>query len=463
MPELSIYDSEGNPVAKTGARTNERVQDFFFDGVRLSIDTTGQGLEMVAFFRARDSQASRSEQYYALFQSDSVTDISRFGRMVTKRVEDELDKTLETSTDDTEMFRTLRSFGTDDATLPGDPNTQSDILELVEEGTGVTVGVRTGRNALTLMDKVLREQRRVKTAVADRPDSSSLTDYDLVVDVGQHQGLAPLGDTERRLEELRERRRQRLQPDYMQEDDGRDPVALASLGVAVIGVLLLLVYGACSLSGPLPVLGSLPLPGVDCGGAAGPADGGGQVTVKHTYTANITGASWDETSADTTTLRLQGELTNMTTVTNGTDETTVTNGTELAMARQNVTVRIVSQTGNWRNETNVTGDGSVTVAFSNVTREPVNATLIWENQNLTANASIDENGTLGNARPGTREIETDTETSPTGAETPTDTETSPTGAETPTDTETPNPATTGGTETPAAISAASARLRRSGG
>jgi hypothetical protein len=473
MAELTIYDSEGSPVAETGARTNERIQDFFFDGVRLSVDTTGQGLEMVAFFRARDSQASRSEQYYAVFQSDSAADISRFGGMVTRRVEGELDKSLETSTDDTEVFRALRSVGGEEVTPPGDPNTRNDLVELVKEGTDVTVGVRTGKQALALIEDVLREQRRVKTAVAERTDGSSLRDYDLVVDVGQYQGLALLGNTEQALEDLRERRRQRLQPDYVEDDDGRDTVALASLGVAVVGGLLLLLYAGCWFAGSLPVVGGL-LPGVDCGGAAGPADGA-QVTVENTYTANITGADWGNTSANTTTLELRGALTNATAVTNGTNATNVTNGTALAVPGQNVTVSIVSQTGNATDRTKtVTTNGTVTVTFENVTREPVSANLTWEDRNLTARASIDENGTLSNIRPANRTVTktfnvstsaTGTDTPTNGTATPTTGTGTPTSAPTttaePTPTPTPTPTTTAET-TQGSVSAVAMAPARSG-
>lgn len=466
MPELTIYDSEGSPIAETGARTNERIQDFFFDGVRLSVDTTGQGLEMVTFFRARDSQASRSEQYYAVFQSDDITDISRFGRMVSRRVEDELDKTFETSTDDTEMFRALRSAGADDATPPGAPNTRSDLVELVKEGTKVTVGVRTGEQARALIEEILREQRRIKAAVAERPDSSSLRDYDLVVDIGQYQGLALLGDTEQALEDLRERRRQRLQPDYVEDDEERDPVALAALGVAVVGGLLLLVYAGCWVMGSLPVVGGLPLPGADCGGAG--SAGGGQVTVEYTYSANVTGAEWGNTSVNTTTLELQGALTNATNRT----VTDVTNGTAPAAPSQNVTVRIVSQQGSWTNETTVPADENVTVTFENVAREPVSATLIWGN--LTATASIDANGNLSSVESANRTVTRtfNTSKSANGADTTgSETTTAPTsGTETSTSTSTTAGTTT--TATPTAttpettqgtVSAVAAGLPRSDG
>jgi hypothetical protein len=466
MAELTIYDSEGSPIAETGARTNERIQDFFFDGVRLSVDTTGQGLEMVTFFRARDSQASRSEQYYAVFQSDDITDISRFGRMVSRRVEDELDKTFETSTDDTEMFRALRSAGADDATPPGAPNTRSDLVELVKEGTKVTVGVRTGEQARALIEEILREQRRIKAAVAERPDSSSLRDYDLVVDIGQYQGLALLGDTEQALEDLRERRRQRLQPDYVEDDEERDPVALAALGVAVVGGLLLLVYAGCWVMGSLPVVGGLPLPGADCGGAG--SAGGGQVTVEYTYSANVTGAEWGNTSVNTTTLELQGALTNATNRT----VTDVTNGTAPAAPSQNVTVRIVSQQGSWTNETTVPADENVTVTFENVAREPVSATLIWGN--LTATASIDANGNLSSVESANRTVtrtfntsESANGTDTTGSETTTaptsGTETSTSTSTTAGTTTTATPTATTPETTQGTVSAVAAGLPRSDG
>lgn len=466
MAELTIYDSEGSPIAETGARTNERIQDFFFDGVRLSVDTTGQGLEMVTFFRARDSQASRSEQYYAVFQSDDITDISRFGRMVSRRVEDELDKTFETSTDDTEMFRALRSAGADDATPPGAPNTRSDLVELVKEGTKVTVGVRTGEQARALIEEILREQRRIKAAVAERPDSSSLRDYDLVVDIGQYQGLALLGDTEQALEDLRERRRQRLQPDYVEDDEERDPVALAALGVAVVGSLLLLVYAGCWVMGSLPVVGGLPLPGADCGGAG--SAGGGQVTVEYTYSANVTGAEWGNTSVNTTTLELQGALTNATNRT----VTDVTNGTAPAAPSQNVTVRIVSQQGSWTNETTVPADENVTVTFENVAREPVSATLIWGN--LTATASIDANGNLSSVESANRTVtrtfntsESANGTDTTGSETTTaptsGTETSTSTSTTAGTTTTATPTATTPETTQGTVSAVAAGLPRSDG
>lgn len=254
MPEITIYDSQGNPVSEGQRGTNERIRDFFFDGIRLSMDTSGDTVEIVCFFRARETEAGRSEQYYAVFNAPNIQEASRFGEVVESRVEDELGLLLDTSTDDSAIFEMLRSEES-----PSNPlswREVDDIISLIDTGTRATIGTSTYREAIGVLQEFVKERKRGRYAIAENADSSHLSHYDLVVEKGSYDGVGILEETRTKIEEKKRRRQQERQKS-IEQDTSHSRGKLLRAGAAVfvlvggIGVLAII----CS-NIPVPVLGS---------------------------------------------------------------------------------------------------------------------------------------------------------------------------------------------------------------
>ena len=72
MATLTVYDTKGNRYADgtTTGETDESIKDYFYGGVRFAIDVH-RGVELIVFFRAKESKNARSEQFYARFETQS--------------------------------------------------------------------------------------------------------------------------------------------------------------------------------------------------------------------------------------------------------------------------------------------------------------------------------------------------------------------------------------------------------
>ncbi|WP_066414606.1 MSCRAMM family protein [Halorubrum aethiopicum] len=205
MPSLRVYDTKGNEHSPTGGggRSNERVKDLFYDGVRLAIEA-GRERKFTMFFRARETRNARTEQFYAVYTTRDGS-MREFIDALRDRIETEWGYTIDDSADDMSVFRALDAGNT---SLPGSDQDRAILEELVGSRQGGTVGVRDAESALGLVNELMGTYNRA--AVADSPESNALSDFDLVVAPDGSSGIAPIGDTEERWESTKESIRSRL-------------------------------------------------------------------------------------------------------------------------------------------------------------------------------------------------------------------------------------------------------------
>jgi len=260
MGELTIYDSQGSPIETESGPSNDRIQDFFFDGVRFAIDRNRK--EIVIFFRARDNKTSRSEQYYALFQYSTRSEISNIVPAVEDRIENKYDKFLDTSNEDTKFFELLSSNGS--GINPGDASTIQDIKSQLSDYKRVTLGVGKYSEAFGLFSELWENEGCNKIAVSENANGQSVSSYDLVIEKGDYQGLELIGDTKEEIESLREQRRIDLTGSEPETDDSKFNRKLIFGSIlGGVGILLFLsigaIYGACLVfNTPAPGTGLFP-------------------------------------------------------------------------------------------------------------------------------------------------------------------------------------------------------------
>lgn len=208
MAELTIYDSQGQQIDDEAAPESERVKDFFFDGVRFAVDSVRR--EAVCFFRARDSTASRSEQYYAIYSYRNRNQLGDLPDRVESRVTDEYGMELDNSQDDTTIFEFIRN-GRQMGRPPGDFELRDDLQTVAQQGVSLRLGVPSYEEAYALFQDWHDTETARRFVIADNAQSSNLDEYDVAVEPGAYSGLEPLGATASELDALRERRRQRRQ------------------------------------------------------------------------------------------------------------------------------------------------------------------------------------------------------------------------------------------------------------
>ena len=410
MRDLTVYDSQGAPIdAEAHGQVNERIKDFFFGGVRLALETVGNGYKLTAFFRARDSSASRSEQYYGVLETDDEQEISNFSGIIEDHLQTEYGKELVTTKEDTTVFEEL-SGGTL-LSAPGDQSTRNDIAELVNEGEQALVGVGSYEDATTLLQSFLGDLSNPRIAIAENAQSSTLSEYGLVIEKGSYTGLELLGDTDDRIEDMKERkRRQREQmlgggpgmdPYGQQQQTGPFGLSTRALaGVLVGGVVALLLIaslGSCVFLGiSVPGIGGL----LECGGGGG-GDGGPAGPAVSIENATLLTNSAQPTLHVEGTLSVDGSPINGSTL--NTSQAPLTyvvandSGTEIAA---DTVETLVTDNGTFVLEPNMT-----------VNETSYNVTVKWRGANATATAewqssSSDTGGTQTDD--GTTEPENDT-------------------------------------------------------
>ncbi|MFC6752250.1 MSCRAMM family protein [Halorubrum tibetense] len=199
MPSLRVYDTKGNEHSPNGGggRTNDTVKDLFYDGVRLAIET-GRERKFTTFFRARETRNARTEQFYAVYTARDAT-IREFMDALRDRIESEWGYTIDDSADDMSVFRALDAGRT---SVPGDERDRSIVEELIGSRQTATVGVRDAEHALGLVSEFMGKYDRA--AIADSPESSALSGFDLVIAPDGTRGIAPIGDTESRWESTKQ-------------------------------------------------------------------------------------------------------------------------------------------------------------------------------------------------------------------------------------------------------------------
>lgn len=191
MTELQIYDSQGTRFDSEQPTVSSRIEEFFFAGVRLYVDI-GREVEVVAFFRARESKASRAEQYYAVYQTESQYQLfEQFTTALREKMEDEHGMMLDTSSDDVQLFAGLAT----EYAAPGSRSEHDNISTLLSEGKQLQFGVSTPDEAIGLLQKYL-DAPATRIAIAEDASHDVLADCDLAVELGADESLEPLGRTE---------------------------------------------------------------------------------------------------------------------------------------------------------------------------------------------------------------------------------------------------------------------------
>ncbi|MEF8825597.1 MAG: hypothetical protein V5A27_04525, partial [Halapricum sp.] len=149
MPQLTIYTSEGTKYDGQSTTQNDRIQRFFLERVRFALET-GQQLTIYCFFRARESESGRSEQFYAKYETKSRSRLfDSFKQALERRVEQELGMTLVTGLDDVRVYDTLTDT-TDEA--PGDRYDHDAIDALLRNGHRLSFGVGSHESALATLN-----------------------------------------------------------------------------------------------------------------------------------------------------------------------------------------------------------------------------------------------------------------------------------------------------------------------
>jgi hypothetical protein len=198
MSDLEIYDSEGERVLSDTRGYSDRIADFFFGGVRLYIERKSRStIELIAFFRARESEASRAEQYYAVYQADNHRNIfDNFSSEMKTMVEDEEGMLLQTTSEDVEVFNSLTRgrYGT-----PGTPTEHDHIESLLREGKQLRLGVSSSTDAVGLVKKYLDGPSQT-LAIADDININKLDNCDLLVETGADVESMPIGSAEEPLD-----------------------------------------------------------------------------------------------------------------------------------------------------------------------------------------------------------------------------------------------------------------------
>lgn len=280
MPELTIYDSQGVPVDAGRHQRSDWVEEFFYSGGRCVIDTGGE-FEVTLFFRAKETPASRAEQYYVKYETRSTPDFSRIIETVTEAVENR-GWELVRDTDDMMVFNSFGDYNFTHDALPGGDQTRSDLATLVKRGGTTRVTVGNVDQALSLIQWLNGKVNvGLQAAIADDATSRKLSEYDLAIGIDEFSGLTAVGSTKdnlNQLEQKRKRRRRQMRGEY---NDDSSQSALEIFGVIAI-ILGIVVIGAVAANS----LGIIDIPFLTGGGNGD--DGGTKVTLE----GNVPDATW---------------------------------------------------------------------------------------------------------------------------------------------------------------------------
>ena len=261
MAELTIYDSQGNRYRSSDSdphEVSERIKNFFFGGVRVYLDI-GTETELVVFFRARESKSGRAEQYYAVYQTNTASDLfTRFKDDLEHRVETEYGMTLQTTSDDVELFTKLDSGK---KAVPGSNEDHRLLNSLLESGESLQCRTRSADNALALLYKYAQGNAST-LAIAENARLDELDDCDLAIEVGGDDELTPIYRTESLLAKRRgtsssnsqpsTSSRPRATPSDPERSGGRSVpriIAVAVGGLLVFSVLALVAVNAAAFYG----------------------------------------------------------------------------------------------------------------------------------------------------------------------------------------------------------------------
>jgi len=205
MSTLTVYDAEGNEYTPDGEATgrSERIKELNLASVRFAAEP--QERRVTGYFRAKETQTARAEQYYAEFTARNTTDpIGEFTDALRTTL-DEWGYILDESTDEMAVFQRLENRG--QATTPGSKNGLTILQDLVANRHLTNVGVDSSDAAVGLLFELADNH---SVAITNAEATNSLSAFDVTVTVGRYSGIEPLGETETRWEQAKQSLRDQL-------------------------------------------------------------------------------------------------------------------------------------------------------------------------------------------------------------------------------------------------------------
>jgi len=201
MAQLTVYDSEGFEYDRggRGGQQNEQIRQYFFAGVMIAVDLT-RSPKVTGFFRARETDIGRSEQFYARYRADTTTGLLSNFKSSVERWADRNDMTLVTDTEDASFFRNLTGSPGDP---PGSAFEHHTLGAVLDRGESVRVGVGSDEDALALLQEYVTEHNVSRIAITSDSEGGNLDDFDMVIDRGGYRGVEFLGDTETKVQQVR--------------------------------------------------------------------------------------------------------------------------------------------------------------------------------------------------------------------------------------------------------------------
>jgi len=206
MSSIKIYDSEGT-LYRDGSATNEvdeEIAQYFTSGIRLAVQT-GRRYTATVFFRASETAATRSNQFYASYTVRELNRITNLPDEVSRVVEDEWGYQLDIDADDLDVFRQLSDGGN---RPPGSETDRKLLQELFQGTRTTTVGVGNASSAIGLLSTMSSSVNSAAISTSRSGDAFSM--FDLVTVVGRYDGIEPIGDTERDWERARDQVRDQV-------------------------------------------------------------------------------------------------------------------------------------------------------------------------------------------------------------------------------------------------------------
>ena len=204
MATLTVYDAEGNEYTPDGEATgrNERIKKLNLASVRFAIEP--QERRVTGYFRAKETQTARAEQYYAEFTARNASDsIGDFTNALRTRL-DEWGYILDESADEMAVFQRLENPNR--ATTPGSKNDRTILRDLATNRQLTNVGVGSPDAAVGLLSELVDNHSVAITSA----EATSLSAFDVAITVGRYSGIEPLGETDARWDQAKQSLRDQL-------------------------------------------------------------------------------------------------------------------------------------------------------------------------------------------------------------------------------------------------------------
>ena len=199
MSTLTVYDAQGNEYSPNGdaIETNQRIKQMALASMRVAIKPDSR--QVTGYFRAKETPNSRAEQFYGEYTDRSTAEpLADFVSAVRTQI-DEWNHTLAESDDSMSVFKALTNQRR--ATVPGSEKDMRILEELVGDRAVTAVGVSSASDADGLLQE-LADQHSV--AIADSTNTDALSEFDIGIVTGRHQGIEPVGQTTGRWKEAKQ-------------------------------------------------------------------------------------------------------------------------------------------------------------------------------------------------------------------------------------------------------------------